>query len=180
MKKRVCIGKIVAAHGIKGEVKVRSNNLNPLDLDKYGAVENADASKRFSIKVVGLVATNARVKIEGITTRNEAEALIGTELYVLRSVLPELAEDEFYLADIIGLDVCLKTPDEKIGKVVAFQNYGAGDIIEIKLSGQKETEMLPFTKAYVPIINIEAGYIIVSSASMVFAADDESKNDVKG
>jgi len=176
MEKRVCIGKIVAAHGIKGEVKVRSNNLNPLDLDRYGAVENADGSKKFSIKVVGLVSTNARVKIAGVTTRNDAEALIGTELYVPRSALPELDEDEFYLSDLIGLDVCLKTPDKKIGKVAAFQNFGAGDIIEIKLNGQKETEMLPFTKAYVPTVNVEDGYIIVSSATMIFATDDEGDN----
>ncbi len=176
MEKRVCIGKIVAAHGIKGEVKVRSNNLNPLDLDRYGTVENADGSKKFSIKVVGLVSTNARVKIAGVTTRNDAEALIGTELYVPRSALPELDEEEFYLSDLIGLDVCLKTPDKKIGKVAAFQNFGAGDIIEIKLNGQKETEMLPFTKAYVPTINVEDGYIIVSSATMIFATDDEGDN----
>ncbi|MBR1825933.1 MAG: 16S rRNA processing protein RimM [Alphaproteobacteria bacterium] len=179
MEKRVCIGKIVGAHGIKGEVKVRSVNQNPLDLDKYGAVENADASKKFSIKVVGLVSTNARAKIEGVTTRNDAEALIGTELYVPRSVLPELEEEEFYLSDLIGLDVCLKTPDKKIGKVAAFQDFGAGDIIEIKLDGQRETEMLPFTKAYVPTINVEEGYVIVSSATMVFAADDEDKNDAE-
>lgn len=179
MEKRVCIGKIVAAHGIKGEVKVRSVNQNPLDLDQYGTVENADASKKFSIKVVGLVSTNARVKIEGVTTRNDAEALIGTELYVPRSALPELEEEEFYLSDLIGLDVCLKTPDKKIGKVAAFQNFGAGDIIEIKLKGQKETEMLPFTKDYVPTINIDEGYIIVSSATMIFAADDEGENDAE-
>ena len=176
MEKRVCIGKIVAAHGIKGEVKVRSNNLNPLDLDRYEVVENADASKKFSLKVVGLVSTNARVKIAGVTTRNEAEALIGTELYVPRSALPELDDEEFYLSDLIGLDVCLKTPDKKIGKVVAFQNFGAGDIIEIKLNGHKETEMLPFTKAYVPTINADEGYIIVSSATMIFASVDEGDN----
>ncbi|MBR6356332.1 MAG: 16S rRNA processing protein RimM [Alphaproteobacteria bacterium] len=179
MEKRVCIGKIVAAHGIKGEVKVRSVNQNPLDLDQYGAVENADASKKFSIKVVGLVSTNARVKIEGVTTRNDAEALVGTELYVPRSALPELDEEEFYLSDLIGLDVCLKTPDKKIGKVAAFQNFGAGDIIELKLNGQRETEMLPFTKDYVPTINIDEGYIIVSSATMIFAADDEVENDAE-
>lgn len=177
MENRVCIGKIVAAHGIKGEVKVRSINRNPLDLDQYGAVENKDASKKFSIKVVGLVSTNARVKIEGVTTRNDAEALIGTELYVPRSALPELEDEEFYLSDLIGLDVCLKSPDKKIGKVAAFQNFGAGDIIEIKLNGQKETEMLPFTKAYVPTVNVEEGYIIVSSPTMIFAADDEVEHD---
>ena len=179
MEDRFRIGVITATHGIKGEVKVRSVNQNPLDLDQYGTVENADASKKFSIKVVGLVSTNARVKIAGVTTRNDAEALIGTELYVPRSALPELDEEEFYLSDLIGLDVCLKTPDKKIGKVAAFQNFGAGDIIEIKLKGQKETEMLPFTKDYVPTINIDEGYIIVSSATMIFAADDEVENDAE-
>ncbi|MBQ9271330.1 MAG: 16S rRNA processing protein RimM [Alphaproteobacteria bacterium] len=178
MEKRVCIGKIVAAYGIKGEVKIRSVNQNPLNLDQFGAVENADASRKFSIKVVGLVSTNARVKIEGVTTRNDAEALIGTNLYVPRSALPELDEEEFYLADLIGLKVCLKTPENKIGKVAAFQNYGAGDIIEIKLDGKKETEMLPFTKTYVPTINVEEGYIIVSSSTMVFASDDEEKDGI--
>lgn len=177
MEKRVCIGKIVAAHGIKGEVKVQGINQNPLDLDKYGPVETKDAKRQFSIKVVGLVSTNARVKIKGVDTRNDAEALIGTELYVPRSALPELDEEEFYLADLIGLDVCLQTPDKVIGKVAAFQNYGAGDIIELKLNGQKETEMLPFTKAYVPTINVEKGYIVVSSATMIFAADDEDNDD---
>ena len=176
MEKRVCIGKIVAAHGIKGEVKVRSINQNPLDLDKYGVVENKDASKHFSLKVMGLVSTNARVKIKGVDTRNEAEALIGTELYVPRAALPELDEDEFYLADLIGLNVCLQSPDKVIGKVAAFQNFGAGDIIEIKLNGQKETEMLPFTKAYVPTINTDEGYIVVSSATMIFAQDEDEKD----
>ena len=73
MEKRVCIGKIVAAHGIRGGVKVRSINQNPLDLDQYGVVENADASKKFFIKVVGLVSTNARVKIEGVNTMPDVD-----------------------------------------------------------------------------------------------------------
>jgi 16S rRNA processing protein RimM len=173
MEKRVCIGKIVAAHGIKGEVKVRGINQNPLDLDQYGVVENADASKKFSLKVVGLVSTNARVKIDGVTTRNEAEALIGTELYVPRSVLPELDEEEFYIADLVNLPVYLNSKDHKIGQVVGLLNFGAGEIIEIRLDGYKDTEMLPFTKEYVPTIDIDEGYVIVSSATMKFAEDDE-------
>jgi 16S rRNA processing protein RimM len=75
------------------------------------------------------------------------------------------------------LKVCLKTPDNEIGNVVGFENFGAGEIIEIKLKGQKETELLPFTKQYVPTINLESGYIIVSSATMIFAEDDDE--DIK-
>ncbi len=173
MNKRICIGKIVAVHGIRGEVKVQSQTKNPLDLDKFGAVENKNADCRFELKVLGMTSSNVRVKIKGIDNRNDAEALIGTELYVAREALPVLDEDEFYKGDIVGLKVCLKTPDQEIGKVAGFANYGAGDIIEIKLKGKKETELLPFTASYVPTIDIEGGYIIVSSASMVFAPEDE-------
>ncbi len=172
---RLCIGKIVAVHGIRGEVKVQSQTKNPLDLDKFGNVENKDATRVFEIKVLGMASSNVRVKIKGIDTRNDAETLIGTELYVPRSALPALAEDEFYKGDIVGLKVCLQTPDKEIGKVVGFANYGAGEIIEIKLNGQKETELLPFTEGYVPMVNLDEGYIIVSSASMIFAADDEDE-----
>lgn len=177
MNERICIGKIVAAHGIRGEVKVLSQTKTPTDLDKFGDVENKDASRKFSIKVLGMISSNVRVKIESVDTRNEAEALIGTELYVARSALPELAEDEFYKGDIVGLKVCLRTPDNEIGTVVGFENFGAGEIIEIKLKGQKETELLPFTRQYVPVINLESGYIIVSSATMIFAEDDDE--DIK-
>lgn len=177
MNERICIGKIVAAHGIRGEVKVQSQTKTPTDLDKFGDVENKDASRKFSIKVLGMISSNVRVKIKGVDTRNEAEALIGTELYVARSALPELAEDEFYKGDIVGLKVCLRTPDNEIGTVVGFENFGAGEIIEIKLKGQKETELLPFTRQYVPVINLESGYIIVSSATMIFAEDDDE--DIK-
>lgn len=178
MEKRVLIGKIVAAHGIRGEVKVQCFHANPLNIDKYGSLENKDATKTFVLKVTGNTSANVRVKIKGIDTRNDAEALIGTELYADRAALPELAEEEYYLADLIGLKVCLKTPEHVIGKVAGFSNFGAGDIIELKLNDRKDTEMLPFTKAYVPVIDIENGYIVVSSETMKFAEDDEVEDGI--
>ena len=173
MNKKVCIGKIVAAHGIRGEVKVRSYTTNPLDIDRYGTVEDAAGIHQFKLKSKGMASTNVRVKIEGIDDRNAAEALIGTELYIDRETFPELSEDEYYQTDLIGLRVCLHTKDNNIGKVVGMYNFGAGDIIEIQLNQHKQTEMLPFTQAYVPTINIDEGYIIVNSASMVFADEKE-------
>ncbi|MBP1532252.1 MAG: 16S rRNA processing protein RimM [Alphaproteobacteria bacterium] len=173
MEKRICIGKIVAAHGIRGEVKVASYTKNPFDLDKFGVVENQDASKTFSLKVTGKTSANIRVKIKGVDDRNTAEELIGTEFYINRDKLPELGEEEYYHADIIGLDVCLTSPANIVGKVVGFYNFGAGDIIELKFNNQKETEMLPFTKEYVPVINIAEGYVVISSAQMHFAEEQE-------
>ncbi|MBR1601582.1 MAG: 16S rRNA processing protein RimM [Alphaproteobacteria bacterium] len=182
MEERICIGKIVAAHGIKGEVKVQPKRSNPADWEKLGELENKDANKIFVIKVVGksLANANVRVKIKGVDTRNEAEALIGTELYANRDKLPQLDDEEYYLQDLIGLKVCLKTPDNVVGKVLQFYNFGAGDIIELKLNAQKATEMLPFTKQYVPEINIAQGYVIVSSTTMIYAADDEGEDDAQG
>lgn len=172
---RVCIGKIVAAHGIRGEVKVLSYTLNGADVDKYGEVEDFAAKRKFNLKVVGVSKGSFRVKIKGIENRNQAEELIGTELYISHDALPELDDEEYYFSDLVGLKVCLKNKENEIGKVVCFDDFGAGTIMEIKLNNQKETEMLPFTKQYVPTINLDEGYIIVSSATMIFAADDDQE-----
>ena len=172
-KDRVCIGKIVAAHGIRGEVKIQSYTRNPKDLDKYGAAENFDATKSFNLKVLGMSSSNVRVKIKGVDDRNAAEALIGTELFVKRDVLPDLQEEEFYQSDIIGLKVLLASTQQEIGQVAGFYNFGAGDIIEIRLNGKKETEMLPFTKQYVPVIDLQKGYVVVSSETMIYADGED-------
>lgn len=155
---RVCLGVIVGAHGIRGEVKVRSFTEFANDIEAYGMLTDKSGKKCFQVKVVGHSKDDLRVKIEGCDDRNQAEALRGTELYVERSVLPETEVDEFYQTDLIGLEA--KTKSGKIlGKVVAFYNFGAGDIIEIKI-GQK-LEMLPFNKDFVPEVCINKGYIIV-------------------
>jgi 16S rRNA processing protein RimM len=175
MEKRVCIGKIVAAHGIRGEVKVKSYTKIAANIDKYGDVENKEANRIFKIKVVGSPKETLRVRIDGIKDRNAAEALIGTEFYVKRSVLPELKDEEYYLTDLIGLKVFLQSVDNEYGKVVGVENFGAGDILEIKPNTCAETDLLPFTKQYVPQINLNDGYIIISSATMIFAQDEEEE-----
>ena len=170
--KKICLGKIVGVHGIRGEVKVKSYTELDKDLGSYGDLEDKNSTQKFTLKVTGHSKDLLRVKIKGVDDRNKAETLIGTELYANRDVLPEVqTEDVFYEADLVGLEV-LDEQKNKVAKVIGFYNFGAGDILEIKLVNGK-TEMLPFSKAYVPDVNLEESYIIVTSTAMVFSEDEE-------
>ena len=127
--KHILVGKIVAPQGIRGEVRVQTFTDTPVDFKKLKI-----KSVRFNDGDFKFVRTvpNSNViiaKISGIDDRNAAETLRGTELFIERSALPDLKEDEFYQADLIGFDVVRN--GTKIGVVDCFQNYGAGDIIEL-------------------------------------------------
>lgn len=176
-EKRVCLGVIVGAHGIRGEVKVKSWTEADYDIGAYGKLQNKDASKLFVLKVVGHSKELLRCKIKGVDDRNAAEALIGTELYVSRDVLPELEEEEYYQTDLIGLKVIEQSSGQNIGVVSGIYNFGAGDILEIKLQSTGKTEMIPFTKQYVPEIKISDGCVLVSSALNNFADDGKDGNE---
>lgn len=178
--KRICLGAVVGVHGIKGEVKVKSFTEPDTNIDRYGEVESKDAGQKFELKVVGHSKELLRVKIKGVNDRTAAEKLIGTGFYINRDALPELEdEDEFYEADLIGLEA--RQNGEVIGTVAGLYNFGAGEIIELKLKATSKLEMLPFTKAYVPEINISEGYITVTSAAIAFAPeDDEGADDAQG
>lgn len=170
--KRVCLGAIVGVHGIKGEVKVKSFTEVDTDIDTYGLVENKKGDKTYSIKVTGHSKELLRVKIKGVDDRNLAETLVGTEFYVNKAALPETQEDEFYHADLIGLKVIEKSSQKEVGKVEGVYNFGAGDILELKVKATNRLEMIPFTKQYVPEVNVKEGYIIVESAIMNFAPEE--------
>ena len=172
IKERVCLGAIVGVHGIRGEVKVKSWTADDADIDAYGTLENKDASKTFQLRVLGHSKELLRCKIKGVDDRNTAETLIGTELYVSRNVLPELDEDEYYQADLIGLKVIQQSSNKEIGTIAGLYNFGAGDILEIRLSETGKLEMIPFNKQYVPDIQIHHGFVVVSSALMNYAPDE--------
>lgn len=174
--KRICLGAIVGVHGIRGEVKVKSFTEYAEDIDQYGDVEDEAGTRKFKIKVTGHSKELLRVKIKGVDDRNTAFALKGTGLYVSKDVLPVLEEEEFYHTDLIGLEAKNEN-SEFIGEVVGVYNFGAGDMLEIKTSETGKSEMLPFTKEYVPAVNIKDGYIIVSSLLAFAEDDDESSED---
>lgn len=170
-EKRVCLGKIVGVHGIKGEVKVKSYTAVDKNIATYGTLEDNSGKQHFELKVTGHSKDLLRVKISGVDDRTTAEGLIGKELYAPRGVLPELKnEDVYYEADLIGLKV-LDEQNNEVAEVIGFYNFGAGDILEIKLKTGR-AEMIPFNKGYVPTINLDEGYIIVASLTMRFLEDD--------
>lgn len=170
--KKICLGAIVGVHGIKGEVKVKSFAEKDRNLERYGELEDQNG-RRWKVKVAGHSKELLRVKLAGVDDRNTAETLIGLRLYTDRKALPSLeSEDEFYQADLIGLAVKDAQNGATAGEVSGVYNFGAGEILEIKIAATGKSEMIPFNRQYVPEVNIKDGYIIVSSVSMIFAEDD--------
>ncbi len=155
------MGVIVGAHGIKGEVKIKTFSETPESLSAYGSLQSKAGSQRFKIKRQRVAKGVVIAKLIGVNDRNGAEALKGTELYVSRDDLPELSDaDEFYHADLVGLRA--EEPDgQVVGTVIALQNFGAGDMVELQPEGGGETLFVPFTHEAVPEVNIEEGRIVV-------------------
>jgi 16S rRNA processing protein RimM len=157
---RICIGAISGAFGVTGEVRLKSFCSTPSDIAAYGPLSSEDGSRQFRVTLTKLVTGGFGARIAGVTSREAAEALRGTSLFIDREKLPSLPDDEFYHADLIGLEV-LDTGGESVGKVIAIHNHGAGDIVEISSTRHKSALLLPFTKAIVPNVDLSAGRLIV-------------------
>lgn len=157
---RICVGAITGAFGVAGEVRLKSFCADPTAIADYGPLYTQDGSRSFVVKLTRPVAGGLGARITGIKTKEEADALRGTELYVDRSRLPSLPDDEFYHSDLIGLQA-VDTGGVMLGSVVAVHNHGAGDILEITGPGRKSALMLPFTLAAVPTVDLTAGRVIV-------------------
>jgi len=156
---RVCAGVITGAHGVRGLVKIKSFTEDPQNLVGYGPLTDESGSRTFAIEITGSAKGQLLAKVAGIADRNAADALRGTHLYVSRDALPEPEEEEYYIADLVGLRVEVAS-GETLGRVAAVRNYGAGDFLEIDAGSGGET-LLPFTKATVPLVEIAAGRLIV-------------------
>ena len=159
MSERICIGAIAGAFGVAGEVRLKSFCSTPEDIASYGPLSTEDGSRSFKITLTRPVAGGLGARINGVATKDQADALRGTSLYVAREKLPSLPDDEFYHADLVGIEV--RDPGGGlIGKVAGVHNHGAGDILEITRIGHKSALLLPFTMVNVPTVDITAGRLI--------------------
>jgi 16S rRNA processing protein RimM len=167
----VLLGEFGRAHGLKGEVRLKSFTDDPRAIATYGPLVGDDG-RRFALKnprpAPGGAPDMLVIQVEGVTTREAAEALNRTRLYVAREKLPPAEEDEFLLADLIGLPV-VTTSGETLGQVVGVPNYGGGDLLEIAPAAGGATALLPFTKAFVPEVDVAAKRIVADPPADLFA-----------
>ena len=163
---RLLLGEIGAAQGLKGEVRIRSYTQDPSAIANYGTLED-ERGRAIEIESVRVTPKALIARIRGVTTREAAEALNRTKLYVERARLPERGEEEWYHADLIGL-AAIDAQGEEIGTVVAVQNFGAGDLIEIRPAKGGPTVLVPFTRDTVPEVDVEGGRLIVAPPEALF------------
>lgn len=157
--RRVCLGVIAGAHGVKGLVKVKPFTETPQGLAAYGPLSDEPGGRRWTVTFKGEQKGVALLALEGVADRNAAEALKGVRLYVERDRLPPADEDEVYHADLIGL-AAETLGGKSLGRVLAVHNFGAGDLIEVG-EDKKRSQLYPFTREVVPELDLEGGRIVI-------------------
>ncbi|MBA2126167.1 16S rRNA processing protein RimM [Hyphomicrobium methylovorum] len=152
--KLILLGEITGVHGIRGDLMVRSYT-DPLDaIATYGPLLDGMGNKKLSLTVHRVTDKGIVARVEGIKDRTAAEGLRGTKLYVERSQLPEASASEFYHADLIGLKA-LNPDGSALGEIVSMQNFGGGDLLELKPASGAPSEFIPFETQWVPTIDLE-------------------------
>jgi len=167
MTGRVCLGAVAGAFGVQGEVRLKSFCAAPDDIAAYGPLTTEDGARRFEVTLVKPVKAGFAARLSGVRTKEEADALRGTRLYAPREALPPLDDDEYYHADLIGLEV-RDTGGGLLGHVRAIHDHGAGDLLEVHGPGLRETVLLPFTRAAVPTVDLAGGRIVADPPEGLF------------
>jgi 16S rRNA processing protein RimM len=157
---RICVAQIGGAHGLRGEVRLKSFTADPMAVRDYGPLTTEDGSATFELEAVRPGKGHLVARFRGVGDRNTAERLVNVRLFVSRERLPTPAPDEFYHADLIGLSAVTADGTE-IGIVVAIHDFGAGDILELQPRAGGTTIMVPFTAEFVPSVEIASGRIVV-------------------
>ena len=155
----ILIGRVSGAFGVKGEVRIKAFGSDPMALLDYRNLTREDGSAGLTLLSGRAHKSDFIGNAKEVATREEAEALRGLKLFVPRATLPEPDENEFYLADLIGLAV--QAPDgAALGTIRSVQDFGAGDLLEIEPAERGATWWLPFTRESVPVVHIAQGFVV--------------------
>lgn len=165
-KRRVLLGTIATAHGIRGEVVIRAYTSDPEAIADYGPLSDEPEKRTFKIKSARATPKGVIARLDGVNDRNSAEALRGVDLYVERARLPKTAGNEYYHADLAGMSA-RDGNGEEVGWIVTVANFGAGDLLEVRFKDVKQTEYVPFTDACVPEVNVADGYVVLVMPELV-------------
>ncbi|MDT0681120.1 ribosome maturation factor RimM [Roseicyclus sp. F158] len=164
---RVCVAAIAGSFGVRGEVRLKSFTADPEAVADYAPLTTEDGARSFDLTLGKSIKGAFAARLSGVRTKEEADALKGTRLFALRSKMPDLPDDEFYHADLIGLEV-VDTGGTVLGRIRAIHDHGAGDLLEIYGPGLKSTVLVPFTREIVPTVDIAAGRIVADPPEGLF------------
>lgn len=153
------VARVAGAFGVRGEVRFSAYTEDPLALVRYRTLLRQDGSHGVTITQGRPTKGGLVASVKEVASKEEADALRGLRLYVPRDALPEVEDDEFYLADLIGLAVQNVHTKSPLGRVKSVQNFGAGDILEIAPEGGGATWYLPFTREAAPEVDVKAGVV---------------------
>ncbi|MEX0309148.1 MAG: ribosome maturation factor RimM [Tateyamaria sp.] len=163
----ICVGAIGGAYGVRGEVRVKSFCADPEAIETYSPLTSEDGAQSFSLAIIRPMKNGFVARIAEVASKEQADALKGTQLFARRDQLPHLPDDEFYYTDLVGLEV-FDTGGTSLGRVKSVQNHGASDLLEIHASGATTTVLLPFTKVAVPTVDLSAGRIVADPPDGLF------------
>ncbi len=164
----VCLGVILGAFGVHGEVRVKSFCQIPENITAYGDVFS-ESGQKFHLHSVRTIKDGIAVRIDGVQSREDAIALKNTQLFANRGDLPDLKADDFYHSDLIGLAV-VGQDNTTLGHIIAVHNYGAGDILEVQpqTATKENSVLLPFSHAVVLLVDIAKGQIVIDTPDGLF------------
>lgn len=163
----ICVGAIAGAFGVTGEVRLKSFTTDPRAIADYAPLATEDGARTFQLDLGREINAGFAARIAGVETKEQADALRGTRLFAPRDRLPALPEDEFYHADLIGLEV-YDTGGARLGVVHAVHDHGAGDLLELHLPDGSKTVLLPFTRAAVPTVDLAARRLVADPPEGLF------------
>ncbi len=172
----VVIGAIMGAHGVRGDVRVKSFTAEPDALFDYAPFLLESGEVALAPKRARPAKDHFVVTPEDPRQKEEWDAMKGTRLYVPRDALPQPDEDEYYIDDLVGLDV-FAGGETAIGRIKAVLNHGASDLVEVQTMDRGKPVLIPFTMEDVPLVDLERGRIIV--ANFELWADQSSPEDGK-
>lgn len=177
-EKRLLLGHITGPHGVKGEVRIKTHTQEPEAIASYGPLQDEAGTQSFIILSARAAKGGAVARIKGVSSREDAEALKGTTLYMEREALPDISEDEnpgtYYHADLIGL-VAVSTEGSALGQITGVHNFGAGDLLEVRPATGGASVLVPFTEAIIPEIDFEAGWMLMMPPEGIFEDEPPGK-----
>lgn len=164
---RICVGVISGSYGVHGELRVKSFCAVPEDIETYSPLTTEDGKRSFALALVRPMKNGFVARIAEVATKEQADALRGTQLFAQRADLPTLPDDEYYYSDLTGLEV-FDTGGTSLGHVKSVQNHGAGDLLEVQVPGSSASVLLPFTVAVVPTVDLASGRIVADPPEGLF------------